>query len=61
MTFGWGGHRCIAMPLAMAELEVAIGRLVERFPGLRLAVPPEEVRWDTATIRRFPLELPVIW
>ncbi|MGW0879961.1 cytochrome P450 [Streptomyces sp. NPDC002671] len=61
MTFGWGGHRCIAVPLAMAELEVAIGRLVERFPGLRLAVPPEEVRWDTKTIRRFPLELPVAW
>jgi cytochrome P450 len=61
MTFGWGGHRCIAMPLAMAELEVAVGRLIERFPGLRLAVPPEEVRWDTETIRRFPLELPVAW
>ncbi|MER6979780.1 cytochrome P450 [Streptomyces carpinensis] len=61
MTFGWGGHRCIAMPLAMAELEVAIGRLVERFPGLRLAVPPEELQWDTRTIRRFPLELPVAW
>lgn len=61
MTFGWGGHRCIAVPLAMAELEVAIGRLLERFPGLRLAVPPEEVRWDTKTIRRFPLELPVTW
>ncbi|WOP39196.1 cytochrome P450 [Streptomyces sp. Li-HN-5-13] len=61
MTFGWGGHRCIAVPLAMAELEVAIGRLLERFPGLRLAVPPEEVRWDTQTIRRFPLELPVAW
>ncbi|GAA3367573.1 cytochrome P450 [Streptomyces sannanensis] len=61
MTFGWGGHRCIAAPLAMAELEVAIGRLVERFPALRLAVPAEEVRWDTETIRRFPIELPVAW
>ncbi|MGW5234576.1 cytochrome P450 [Streptomyces nodosus] len=61
MTFGWGGHRCIAVPLAMAELEVAVGRLVERFPGMRLAVPPQEVRWDTETIRRFPLELPVTW
>lgn len=61
MTFGWGGHRCIGAPLAVAELEVAVGRLLERFPGLRLAVPPEEVRWDTETIRRFPLELPVAW
>ncbi|MET8244552.1 cytochrome P450 [Streptomyces sp. NPDC005202] len=61
MTFGWGGHRCIGVPLAMAELEVAIGRLLDRFPELRLAVPPEEVRWDTETIRRFPIELPVAW
>ncbi|MCW7946086.1 cytochrome P450 [Streptomyces hygroscopicus] len=61
MTFGWGGHRCIAVPLAMAELEVAIGRLLERFPTLKLAVSKEEVRWDTETIRRFPLELPVAW
>ncbi|MCN9241282.1 cytochrome P450 [Streptomyces sp. RY43-2] len=61
MTFGWGGHRCIAVPLAMAELEVAVGLLLERFPGLRLAIPPQEVRWDTETIRRFPIELPVAW
>ncbi|MFI5689635.1 cytochrome P450 [Streptomyces sp. NPDC051636] len=61
MTFGWGGHRCIGVPLAMAELEVAVGRLLERFPGLRLAVPPEDVRWDAKTIRRFPVELPVTW
>ncbi len=61
MTFGWGGHRCIAAPLAMAELEATIGRLVARFPALRLAVPAEEVRWDTETIRRFPHELPVAW
>ncbi|MEU1534616.1 cytochrome P450 [Streptomyces fagopyri] len=61
MTFGWGGHLCVAVPLAMAELEVAIGRLLERFPELRLAVPPEDLRWDTETIRRFPIELPVTW
>ncbi|MFJ2814562.1 cytochrome P450 [Streptomyces sp. NPDC091279] len=61
MTFGWGGHRCVAVPLAMAELEVAVGRLWERFPRLRLAVEPGEVRWDTETIRRFPLALPVAW
>ncbi|MFJ2438918.1 MULTISPECIES: cytochrome P450 [unclassified Streptomyces] len=61
MTFGWGGHRCIAVPLAMAELEAAIGGLLTRFPALRLAVPAEEIRWDTRTIRRFPHELPVAW
>ncbi|MEV3993205.1 cytochrome P450 [Streptomyces sp. NPDC049837] len=61
MTFGWGGHHCVAAPLALAELRVAVGTLLARFPGLRLAVPAREVRWDTATIRRFPLRLPVRW
>ncbi|MGW1987923.1 cytochrome P450 [Streptomyces collinus] len=61
MTFGWGGHHCVAAPLAMEELQVALGALLTRFPGLRLAVPSSELRWDTETIRRFPLELPVTW
>ncbi|GAA1877713.1 cytochrome P450 [Streptantibioticus ferralitis] len=61
MAFGWGGHHCIAVPLAMAELEVAIGALLTRFPRLRLAVAAEDLRWNTETIRRFPCELPVSW
>ncbi|WP_344365567.1 cytochrome P450 [Streptomyces gobitricini] len=61
MTFGWGGHHCVAAPLALAELRVAVGTLLARFPGLRLAVPAREVVWDTATIRRFPVRLPVRW
>jgi hypothetical protein len=40
---------------------VAVGALLARLPGLRLAVPAREVEGDTATIRRFPLRLPVRW
>ncbi|NEE07369.1 cytochrome P450 [Streptomyces sp. SID7499] len=61
MTFGWGGHHCVASTLAVAELRTAIGVLFTRLPRLRLAVPAEDVLWDTETIRRFPLELPVAW
>ncbi|MFF8873156.1 cytochrome P450 [Streptomyces massasporeus] len=61
MTFGWGGHHCVASTLAVAELRTAIGVLFTRLPRLRLAVPAEDVPWDTETIRRFPLELPVAW
>ncbi|MEE1927874.1 cytochrome P450 [Streptomyces sp. TRM 70351] len=61
MTFGWGAHHCIGAPLALMELEVAIGTLIRRFPGLRLAVPPEEIRWNTESIWRYPHELPVTW
>lgn len=61
MTFGWGSHHCLGAPLAEMELEVALGTLLERFPGLRLAVPPAEVRWNTTSIWRHPLALPVAW
>ncbi|MGW7486455.1 cytochrome P450 [Streptomyces sp. NPDC054786] len=61
MTFGWGGHHCLGAPLASTELEVALGALLDRFPELRLAKPAEEVRWNTTSIWRYPLELPVAW
>ncbi|WP_225826386.1 cytochrome P450 [Streptomyces naphthomycinicus] len=61
MTFGWGGHHCLAAPLARAELDSAVTGLLTHFPHLRLDIAPEEVRWDTGTIRRFPLSLPVTW
>ena len=61
MTFGWGGHHCLGAPLAFTELEVALGTLLERFPDLKLAQPAEEIRWNTNSIWRYPLELPVTW
>ncbi|MFB4196168.1 cytochrome P450 [Streptomyces carpaticus] len=61
MTFGWGAHHCIGSPLAIMELQVAIGTLLRRFPDLRLAVPAEDVRWNTESIWRYPHELPVAW
>ncbi|MFJ9419028.1 MULTISPECIES: cytochrome P450 [unclassified Streptomyces] len=61
MTFGWGGHHCLGAPLAVIELEVALGTLLKRFPELKLAKPAEEVRWNETSIWRYPLALPVIW
>ncbi|MFI1887334.1 cytochrome P450 [Streptomyces jumonjinensis] len=61
MTFGWGGHHCLGAPLAATELEVALGTLLKRFPDLKLAQPPEEVRWNKTSIWRYPLALPVAW
>ncbi|MFG3363264.1 cytochrome P450, partial [Streptomyces griseofuscus] len=37
MTFGWGGHHCLATHLALAELHTAINALLTRFPWLQLA------------------------
>ncbi|WP_330273894.1 cytochrome P450 [Lentzea sp. NBC_00516] len=44
MVFGHGVHQCPGQTLARAELEIALPTLLRRLPGLRLAVPLEEIR-----------------
>jgi cytochrome P450 len=60
LTFGHGIHYCIGAPLARLEGEIAIGRLLRRFPGLRLAVRPDELVWRFSTLIRGLDALPVL-
>ncbi|MEO3930544.1 cytochrome P450 [Micromonosporaceae bacterium B7E4] len=59
--FGHGVHHCVGAQLARMELQVAIGTLIGRLPGLRLAVPESEVPWKSGLLVRGPLALPVTW
>ncbi|QUH02400.1 cytochrome P450 [Saccharopolyspora erythraea] len=43
LSFGHGIHQCLGQQLARVEMRVAFPALFNRFPGLRLAVAPEEV------------------
>ncbi|MFE5739108.1 cytochrome P450 [Streptomyces celluloflavus] len=61
MAFGYGTHHCLGSHLARMELQVAIGTLLNRFPDLRLAVPEDEIDWNTGSIWRYPTALPVAW
>ncbi|MFE3598739.1 cytochrome P450 [Streptomyces sp. NPDC059096] len=61
MAFGYGSHHCLGSHLARMTLQVSVGTLFTRFPALRLAVPEDEVRWNTDSIWRYPLALPVAW
>ncbi|MEU4762134.1 cytochrome P450 [Actinosynnema sp. NPDC023794] len=61
LTFGHGSHHCLGSHLARMVLQVAVGGLLARFPTLRLAVPARDVRWNTVSIWRCPLALPVAW
>jgi cytochrome P450 len=45
LGFGHGIHFCLGAPLARMEGRLAFGALLARFPDLRLAVPPGELRW----------------
>ncbi|MEU1707718.1 cytochrome P450 [Streptomyces sp. NPDC005706] len=61
LAFGHGAHFCPGGPLARMELEVAIGAVFRRLPGLRLAVPREEVAASTDTLVYGLKSLPVVW
>ena len=61
LSFGKGRHRCLGAPLAQMELEVALGCLLRRLPGLRAAKPEEELHWRTGMFVRGVRELPVTW
>jgi cytochrome P450 len=47
VAFGGGAHICIGAPLARLEAQVALLRLIERFPNLRLADPDAPPVWRT--------------
>jgi cytochrome P450 len=59
LAFGYGMYRCIGMPLGRMEAEIAVPGLFGRFPDLRLAVPPEDVKPQSTFIMNGRSELPV--
>jgi len=59
LAFGHGIHFCLGAPLARLEGQIAIGRLIERFPDLALATDPAELRWRNSTLLRGLESLPV--
>jgi len=61
LTFGLGAHFCPGAPLARLELSLALRGLAERFPGLRLAIAPEDVRYAEGALIHPLLSLPVAW
>ncbi|WP_020672215.1 cytochrome P450 [Amycolatopsis nigrescens] len=61
LAFGYGPHFCVAAQLAKAELRIAIGTLLRRLPGLRLAAPPGDLSWRHGRMVRGLVGLPVTW
>lgn len=61
VAFGFGIHQCLGQNLARAEMEIALLSLFDRLPGLRLAVPADEIPFKAGDTIQGMLELPVTW
>jgi pentalenic acid synthase len=61
LTFGYGIHQCLGQNLARLELEVAFAVLFRQVPGMRLAVPLDELPMRRGGTMQGAHELPVRW
>ncbi|MEU3244185.1 MULTISPECIES: cytochrome P450 [unclassified Streptomyces] len=61
VAFGFGPHYCPGGMLARLESELLVDALLDRMPGLRLAVAPEQVPFRKGALIRGPEALPVRW
>jgi len=61
VAFGNGPHYCLGAPLARMELQVALGTIFSRLPGLHIAVPEKDLTWQTGIMMRGLAACPVAW
>ncbi|HEX6292827.1 MAG TPA: cytochrome P450 [Herpetosiphonaceae bacterium] len=59
IAFGHGIHFCLGAPLARLEGKIALRTLIARYPELRLAVEPSEIRYVDRPLMHRLRSLPV--
>ncbi|MEU2064584.1 cytochrome P450 [Streptomyces sp. NPDC013455] len=60
VSFGAGPHYCLGAGLARHQAEIALSRLLTRWPSLSLAVSPEELNWQPVSGMRKLERLPLL-
>jgi cytochrome P450 len=59
LAFGNGIHYCLGAPLSRVEIEVALSRLLARYPNLSLAGQATTLRWRNSLLVRGLTALPI--
>ncbi|EST37392.1 hypothetical protein N566_13295 [Streptomycetaceae bacterium MP113-05] len=59
LAFGHGVHFCLGAPLARMEVTLVLQQLFDRFPGMELAVAPEDLKPVPSLISNGHQSLPV--
>lgn len=60
-SFTAGAHSCIGQHLARVQIRLTVETLIRRFPNLALALPAEDVPFDSKSFMRSILSLPITW
>lgn len=58
---GYGRHQCVGQQLARMELQIVLPTLLRRIPGMRLAVPRDDLPFKHDALAYGLYELPVTW
>ncbi|MFG3493997.1 cytochrome P450 [Streptomyces sp. NPDC047928] len=61
VSLGHGTHYCAGGLLARLQIDLLVDTLLDRLPGMRLAVPAGDIPWRRAALIRGPEALPVTW
>jgi cytochrome P450 len=61
LTFGFGPHFCLGTALGRMQVELSIGELLRRLPGLAPAVPLDEIPWRHDRMNGGIASFPVTW
>ncbi|KAH8768284.1 cytochrome P450 55A3 [Diaporthe sp. PMI_573] len=61
LGFGFGPHRCVAEPLARAEMEIVFATLYRKLPNLCVTVPIAELEYTPLIKDVGVAALPVVW
>jgi cytochrome P450 len=59
VAFGHGPHYCLGAPLARLETRIALWTLFQRLPDLALAIPEQDLAWQTSHRQHTLTALPV--
>lgn len=59
VAFGSGIHYCLGAPLARLEARTVIGALLDRHPGISIAVDDIDLHWNSGFFLRGVRELPI--
>ncbi|RKS67770.1 cytochrome P450 [Actinomadura pelletieri DSM 43383] len=61
LAWGAGPHACLGRELATTITTIAVERLFDRFSGLRLALPADQLPWRSSPLMRGLRSLPVTY